>query len=165
MVLSFYSPLKTSLYDVETWWITALDEGSMFHIVRENSRNCFFYNKVSLHAEFMEPGITINADTYCNTLLYLHQAIKKKKTFIDTETHSSAVIMVALIQQQWLFACFFANFSSRCSSFLQKVILSDISNCFFTKKFDLKFSHIIGVLRDLNYILFIKELMIIFLSY
>ncbi len=34
-----------------------------------------FDNERPLHVEFVEPGMTINADSYCNTLLRLDQAI------------------------------------------------------------------------------------------
>ncbi len=75
MVSPFYSPLKISLYDVETWGIIALDKGSTFHIGKEGARDCFLYNKGLLLVKFPEPGMMINADSYCDTLLRLHQAI------------------------------------------------------------------------------------------
>ncbi len=54
----------------------------MFHIGREGARACFFFfsfnKKGPLYVEFMEPGMTINADSYYDTLPRLHQVIKKK---------------------------------------------------------------------------------------
>ncbi len=56
----------------------------------EGARDCFFHNKGPRHVEFMEPGMTINTDSYYDTLLHLHQAMKKETGFLDVKTHPSA---------------------------------------------------------------------------
>ena len=70
---------KTAIFAMEESWVSKTQKSTYAEKKIEDVDDCFFDQEGIVHREFVPPGMTVNADFYCDVLRRLRENVRRKR--------------------------------------------------------------------------------------
>ena len=70
---------KTAVFAMEESWVSKTQKSTYAKSKLKTMLICFFDQEGIVHREFVPPGMTVNADFYCEVLRRLHVNVRRKR--------------------------------------------------------------------------------------